>query len=215
MDPIEIYERNGLTVNIYPDYDPMSPDDWDNLGTIYTTSRNLQLVGWEQLDDSFHSLEVHVRAARRAGCVVVPVRIDDYGSSGARIRAEDDYDRANGAIVATPESIAMMGAPMDTVERQLHGEIETWDQYLQGDVYGYTLTTPEGTELEALWGLYGDDWVHQDANEGADRYTERTILEADLEALGAELVSLEDTKDSIGVRFNRINARLAEIRKEG
>jgi hypothetical protein len=36
------------------------------------------------------------------------------------------------------------------------GLIETWNDYLSGNVYGYQIEDAEGNELESCWGFYGD-----------------------------------------------------------
>jgi len=40
--------------------------------------------------------------------------------------------------------------------RYLEGEIETYDQYLRGDVYGFVIEDSEGEEVDSCWGYYGD-----------------------------------------------------------
>lgn len=36
------------------------------------------------------------------------------------------------------------------------GLIETWNEYLSGNVYGYQIEDAEGNEIESCWGFYGD-----------------------------------------------------------
>ena len=62
----------------------------------------------------------------------------------------------------------------DRADKYLEGEVETYDQYLRGDVYGYTLTKKtihqekcphcgevireyeDEEEVDSCWGFYGD-----------------------------------------------------------
>lgn len=39
----------------------------------------------------------------------------------------------------------------------LDGELEEYDAYLQGEVWGYTITDEEGDEVDSCWGFIGDD----------------------------------------------------------
>jgi hypothetical protein len=39
----------------------------------------------------------------------------------------------------------------------LEGEVEVYDQYLTGDVYGFQLLDPEGEEVDSTWGFFGSD----------------------------------------------------------
>jgi len=40
----------------------------------------------------------------------------------------------------------------------LVNEVEVYDQYLQGEVYGFVLLNEDGEEEDACWGFFGDDW---------------------------------------------------------
>ena len=41
-------------------------------------------------------------------------------------------------------------------EKVLQGEVETYDTYLRGEIYGYTIEDPEGNDGDSCWGFYGD-----------------------------------------------------------
>ena len=45
------------------------------------------------------------------------------------------------------------------VEKVLRGEVKVYDQYLQGDVYGYVIEDADGEEIDSSWGYYGDDII--------------------------------------------------------
>lgn len=45
------------------------------------------------------------------------------------------------------------------ITEYLVGEVQTYDQYLTGDVYGYELTDSEGNDVESSWGYYGHNMV--------------------------------------------------------
>lgn len=104
----------------------------------------------------------------------MPVRLSDHGSGGLALAACDE-DRANGFIYTTLARADELGAPHDSLERQLHGEIEEWHTYVSGDVYGYVVKSADGTELDSLWGLYGYDYAKQEATDAANRYDRNEI----------------------------------------
>ena len=85
---------------------------------------------------------------------VLPVSFTDYGSSGARCSIEHIED-ANAVIFATAESIKETGATstLEKIERQLRGEVEALDAYLQGNVLGYELEDPDGNPTGGCWGF--------------------------------------------------------------
>ena len=168
MEAYEKYERNGYTVSIYPD--AMSPGEWDNLGTLYFESSRYApaaTTGIDTVDTSCHDLCVHLRAMRIAGEHFLPVRYEDHGANGSTLRVSDD-EAANGFILTTPHRIELLGAPMDSIERQLRGEVKEWDTYFRGEVYGYVVETPAGERVDSLWGLYGMDYALEEANGAVD-----------------------------------------------
>jgi hypothetical protein len=46
---------------------------------------------------------------------------------------------------------------MKRVEEILKGEVEVYNQYLEGDTYGYVLEKPNGDDIDSCWGFYGSD----------------------------------------------------------
>jgi uncharacterized protein (DUF779 family) len=55
-------------------------------------------------------------------------------------------------------------------EEVLDGEVETYDQYLTGDVYSVTIETPDEEVVEACGGHFGMEWAREAAREMADYY---------------------------------------------
>jgi hypothetical protein len=48
-------------------------------------------------------------------------------------------------------------ARIEKLKGYLEGEIETYDDYLTGNVYRYTIELPDGTEDDTCGGYYGSD----------------------------------------------------------
>jgi hypothetical protein len=46
----------------------------------------------------------------------------------------------------------------ERVLQYMDGEIKTYNQYLQGDVYGFQIEDEDGTHLDSCYGFYGTDW---------------------------------------------------------
>lgn len=53
--------------------------------------------------------------------------------------------------------------------KRLESEVEIYDQYLTGDIYGYVIEDDDGNDLDSCWGFYGIDEVKEQANEMADQ----------------------------------------------
>jgi len=63
----------------------------------------------------------------------------------------------------------------EKAEKYLRSEVEEYDQYLTGDVWGYRIfetaseeDDEEGEELESCWGFFGDDVCKEEAKSTAE-----------------------------------------------
>jgi len=71
----------------------------------------------------------------------------------------------------------------EKILERLKGEVETYDQYLRGEVYGFRKLV-DGEEVDSCWGFYGSD--HRDSGlfENAEwKYEPKTNKENFLEIL--------------------------------
>jgi len=48
-------------------------------------------------------------------------------------------------------------ARLEKIKQYLIGEVETYDNYLTGSVYGYVIEDRNGEEIDSCWGFYGYD----------------------------------------------------------
>jgi hypothetical protein len=55
----------------------------------------------------------------------------------------------------------------------LKSEVEVYDQYLTGDVYGYVIEDEDGTEVDSCWGFFGLDCCRTEAVDAADSHLAR------------------------------------------
>jgi hypothetical protein len=51
----------------------------------------------------------------------------------------------------------------EKAENLLRAEVETYDQYLRGDVYGYRVIDPSGKEVDSCWGFFGEKYCMEEA----------------------------------------------------
>ncbi len=177
MEAFESFEHAGFTVELHTDEDPMSPAEWDTLGTLYEFGR----AQWNGMQDAPGDVdEAHdrnragltVRYLAARGEVAVLVQFQDYGSSGCRLLALDDDDDeiATGYISTTRKRIDELGVPAGDERRQLLGEIKEWDSYFQGEVVGYvvresvqTLSGANvGEVVHSVWGFYPEHFTAEE-----------------------------------------------------
>jgi hypothetical protein len=165
----------GRVLKIYTDPEPMNPrTECDNFGHMvcFHTRHSLgdEDHGVDQDDfSSWTELENYLRKEKGA-VEVLPMYMYDH--SGITVRTHsfaDPWDSGQvGFIYATRKDILEnWGAKRLSKElrqkaiRLLNAEVQDYDDYLTGNVYGYILEDEDGNELSSCWGYAGDDAVTQ------------------------------------------------------
>jgi hypothetical protein len=154
-------------IEIHTDLNPMSPREWDNLGTMVLDHRRYNLPNEIDLDfDSCQDWsEVHHDLISQHGAdVILPVyMLDHSGLSLSTISFNDPWDSGQiGFIYCTRKDLQENFITEEISDEQyklaldcLRGEVDTYGQYINGEVYGYIIYRND-QEVDACWGFYGD-----------------------------------------------------------
>lgn len=175
MEASEEKKIGDYLIKIFPDEQPESPRNWDNLTKMVCFHSRYDLGdkhdynhgdynGWDEMEADIIRNEKPV--------VIKPLYLYDH--SGITISTSSFNDRWDsgriGFIFVTRENALkeygkkrITPAIKEKAEKVLDGEVETYDQYLRGDVYGYKVykvsTCDEGhnheEEMDSCWGFYG------------------------------------------------------------
>ena len=158
-----IYKKGEIYFRIEVDIDPVSPRDFDPLGTIVTWHRRY-FLGDEQPKIDPEEFEETLPE----GTVIVPVFMLDH--SGVKLSTEPfscPWDSGQlGIIYATPERIKERGVASKVVRNILRDEVKLYSHYIEGAVYGFTKYRQErcatcGTIvnnlIDSCTGFYGHD----------------------------------------------------------
>jgi len=143
-----------------------TPREWDNLGKMICFHSRYDLG-----DKHILSVEDCKYILDRKDVIALPLYLYDH--SGITMSARPfacPWDSGQvGIIYADYESIKKefntkrVGAKLrEKVRKILLSEVEVYDQYLRGDVYGYV------TEFDSLWNIYGYDEALKMAKENID-----------------------------------------------
>lgn len=165
---------------IWNDNDAESPRDWENLGTMvcfhgrYTLGdkhdyRSADYSGWDEMEAAI--MRDH------PGAVILPLFLYDH--SGITMNTTGfscPWDSGQvGFIFASREAIReAYGVKLVTKKiraratESLRGEVETYDQYLTGEVYGFTMDYGNG-ETDSCGGFYGDNPMTNGMSEHIDK----------------------------------------------
>ena len=194
-DPVTTHEKDhGFTIEIHYDTDPINPrEDYDQLGVLVVPRGNRYLSGDEKglekfmaavskLPDAEDDMDLKKAlelADKSDDIVTLPVYM--YAHSGVTINTTGfscpwDSGQA-GFIFTTQERMKeLVGADEKEFKRRaaemLKGEVETFDKFITGEIYGFITKDPDGEEVDSCWGFYGEDDAKQAAEENIEHYIE-------------------------------------------
>lgn len=166
-------EYRGHHIRIYYDSTQESPRDWDNLGTFYTAHRNHKPE--EDFNKHFEYSEVFASEGVFCKCflkkyIALPIYLYDHsGYAISSVPFSCKWDSCLFGMVATSiEKVKreygwkiLTSARRKSIEQCLQQEIDTYNKYLQGEVYGYQIVDNEEDVIESCWGFYGDDGLDE------------------------------------------------------
>lgn len=179
----EEYEYKGFSVKIMYDLDPANPmEDHCGMPTILHWHRRYDL-GTEYPDDFGHPFEdrdaVIERIKKEYGArVVIPVYLYDHSGitmSTAPFSCPWDSGQV-GFVFDTPDMLRDGWGDNPPTDEDLRDKIlpsciETYDQYLRGEIFGYVVEAPEGEDAgrhDSCWGYYAIEDAKSDAEAGVD-----------------------------------------------
>ena len=190
------WHRNYTLGDEQPD---MTPDEFkDKLVSQHTNS----ISNWVDLaypdadDDDPEAVEFNDRLVSEwleQNTVMLPLYLYDH--SGITMRTSSfscNWDSGQvGFIYCTKEkAMKELGCSENEWRERatdcLEGEVETYDQYLTGDVYGYIIKDEQGEEEESCWGFFGYDYCEQEAKAICDWRDSSGNAEVSKEAQDAE-----------------------------
>lgn len=180
---MELYKQityKGHHINIYYDADPKSPRKWDNLGTFYTSHPNYRPE--EDFYRHFEREEVFDRYGDFQDSFekkYIALKIYLYDHSGLAISSGPfacPWDSGLfGMVAVSIEKVKkeygwkkITAARRRKIESYLQGEIDAYDQYLRGEIYGYRITLEDNDDevLDSCWGFFGDEGIEEIKAEG-------------------------------------------------
>ena len=176
------------TVEVKQDDSPCSPREDDNLGIMVCLHRtyNLGDAGHGLKPSQFSAwseLRSHLIEHEKA---IVILSLYIYDHSGITMSTEYKYpynDRWDagqvGFIYTTREAIlknwnrkGLSKQLLADAERVLRGEVELYDHYLTGDIYGYQVLDENGTVVSSCWGFYGQKECQAEGDAVAENFRE-------------------------------------------
>lgn len=171
-ESVHVEKLNGYEIKIFYDPDPFSPREDDNLTEIVLFNDSHYAFGDRAMEDN------EACALRRGGFPLLrrylrryedvihvePIGMLDHSGihiwagGGTHWSDRDGWDSGTcGFALVTAKRRDEIGTPEELIEKAVEGEIETLDDYLNGNVYGFTITGPDGDVVDSCWGFYPSD----------------------------------------------------------
>lgn len=174
-----------VTVQLMHDTDAENPRKWDNLAMMVCAHRRyilgdedgateaLDLI-YEHLSerqlnemgfDSTHVPDIQQALKMTGKAIILPLYLYDH--SGITMKTKPfacpwDSGQVGFIFVSKAKVCAEQGwkrlnkSRTEKVTAMLVGEVEVYDQYLTGDVWGFKVIE-DGEETDSCWGFYGSD----------------------------------------------------------
>jgi hypothetical protein len=189
---VEEIELDGFTGKIYYDSDPSNPrEEWDNLCTMVCFHKRYNLGdkkhGYSSSDyGSWEELYNHIMEEYGNKVVIKSIFMYEHGgitiSTGPFSCGWDSgqigfifisHDKMNKEWASKPfeSEEALIKQANDCID----AEIETYDQYLRGDVYGFEIEDPDGECVDSCWGFHGIEYMKQEVNDILKFYVNKYI----------------------------------------
>jgi len=169
-----VFEHNGYTIEIHRDEDPESPREWDNLGTIVAFHQKYNLGDKHEYNskdyNGWNELKKQIIKDHRP-VIILPIYMMNH--SGLSITTNPSFFQAIdpqhfdwgqiGFIFVSREKIlkeykrkiitAKIKKEFQKIEDSLISEIEIYNKYLKGDVFGY-IVKKDDEEIDSCWGIF-------------------------------------------------------------
>jgi len=176
MEATETKTIGKYKIEMIQDDDARSPREDDNLGTMVCFHRRYNLGDKHDYNsnnyDGWDDMKKNIIKDNNVG-VILPLYLYDH--SGITMNTTGfscpwDSGRV-GFIFISKDKIRkeyswknLTKKRLEKIATYLKGEVETYDQYLTGDVYGFRITdTDTEEEVDSCWGFYGEEYCMTEA----------------------------------------------------
>lgn len=176
MEACREEKYRGYTIKIYPDDSPESPREWDNFGTMVCWHSRYSLGDKHDFKEPGDAEKFFAEN----DCVALPLYLYDHSgitmSTGRGYPFNDRWDAGQvGWIYVTREQMLkefsakrLTKKMKEKAEKILVGEVEVYDDYISGEVYGFMAEDKDGDNIDSCWGFFGDDGVKEAIRQGKD-----------------------------------------------
>lgn len=181
MNAIESFDVDGLAVKLYHDEDAQNPREDENDPAVMVCWHRRYTLGddkknWAERWEGPADFLAWAKRTRTAFMVLYL-----YDHSGISMSCSSFVGRAHhadwdsgpvGFIYWDKARAAALGCDKPEwrrarKEKDMRQQVETYNQYLTGDVYGYVVEDADGEHLDSCWGFFGREYAEGEARSAA------------------------------------------------
>jgi len=178
---IENFNYKNHSIEIHIDDCPFSPRENDNLGIIHAWHKRMN-IGDEGYNYNLYSenekdrLNDNLKEAKQNNDIVYPLYAYEHGNislslGNSHYPFNDRWDAGQvGFIIVKRDKILeefgkkrLSKKLKQKVKTIIELEIETYNQYINGDIYGYEIKDNQDNLIDSLWGIYGIEDTEEEA----------------------------------------------------
>ena len=176
-----IQSTTTYTLKIYQADHDDSPREWGNLG----------IMACEHPKYNLGDPDVSPSDIPKDAILVLPLYLYDH--SGITMNTTGfscPWDSGQVGYIYTTkdklyecyaDSVTVDSLDMDRLKKQLVQEVAIYDQFIRGDVYGYSLESDDGEMIDSCTGFYGTDWVDNGLFENLPKELVQHITDNDID----------------------------------
>lgn len=170
--PVKYIDTNAYIATVSQDECPEDPLSWttpEERGAWFVLKHRSYTLPCE-IDVDFDAYDSWEAVAQAVSGDKPYKYVGWYEHSGVVVRLLDDanYNGWDAGVV---------GVIVGDTTKDIENSFADWKHYIEGEVYGVTIRTTTGREVDSLWGLYGDDAVDQYIAEICGNSESETIKE--------------------------------------
>lgn len=158
----ETIQLGGYTITIAIDTDVVNPrEDYDHAGKMISWHNKYQLGDKHTWGvESFQAFkEAHPEH------LYLPIYLYDHSGitiSTGPFSCQWDSGQVGWIYIEASDIESEFGGDRQQAEKCLESEIKEYDDYIRGEVYGYTITK-DGEDIDSCWGMYGFEYCKEAA----------------------------------------------------
>lgn len=168
-------DYKGMSIKIYYDTDADSPASWGNEDYFLCADyRHLYLkdtpITAEDCRNALNDGKSFLN-----GYYIFPVSIYDHSGIALSLGTSHGWDYSNGSAFLCVKRMKGWSWAKSKAEERAENLVETWNEYLSGEVYGFVSEDEDGEMIDSCWGFYGDEGIKEAIEEA------KSVIDCELE----------------------------------